>query len=313
MPNEEGLRDVNRKVCAIGDKLHKMVVATCDVHFLNPEDEVYRRIMMAGKGFKDADHQPPLFLRTTEEMLNEFDYLGTDKCYEVVVKNPLLINELIEIIKPIPDELYSPQIPGAEEAIRSMSYTKAEHLYGNPLPEIVAERLKYELDHIIIHGFAVLYLIAHKLVKKSLDDGYLVGSRGSVGSSFVATMTDITEVNPLAPHWRCPACKYSEFVTDGSYGGGFDLPDKTCPVCGAPTVKDGHDIPFAVFMGFHGDKVPDIDLNFSGNYQAIAHKYTEELFGKDNERCSKRYSIDARTFCSSSAKLESGFRSCEWT
>ena len=282
VPNEEGLRDVNRKVCSIGDKLKKMVVATCDVHFLNPEDEVYRRIMMAGKGFKDADQQPPLYLRTTEEMLNEFAYLGTDKCYEVVVENPRRINELIDIIKPIPDELYSPQIPGAEDAIRTMSYIKAEHLYGNPLPAIVADRLTYELDHIIDHGFAVLYLIAHKLVKKSLDDGYLVGSRGSVGSSFVATMTDITEVNPLAPHWRCPHCKHSEFVTDGSYGGGFDLPDKNCAVCGAPTVKDGHDIPFAVFMGFHGDKVPDIDLNFSGNYQAIAHKYTEELFGKDN-------------------------------
>lgn len=280
--NEEGLRQVNRKVCAIGSKLNKMVVATCDVHFLNPEDEVYRRIMMAGKGFKDADQQPPLYLRTTEEMLNEFAYLGKDKCYEVVVENPRRINELIEIIKPIPDELYSPQIPGAEDEIRSMSYDKAEYLYGNPLPDIVADRLKYELDGIINNGFAVLYLIAHKLVKKSLDDGYLVGSRGSVGSSFVATMTDITEVNPLPPHWRCPACKYSEFITDGSYGGGFDLPDKNCPVCDAFMAKDGHDIPFAVFMGFHGDKVPDIDLNFSGHYQPTAHKYTEELFGKDN-------------------------------
>ena len=282
VPNEEGLREVNRKVCAIGNTLNKLVVATCDVHFLNPEDEVYRRIMMAGKGFKDADQQPPLFLRTTEEMLNEFAYLGKDKCYEVVVENPRRINELIEIIKPIPDELYSPQIPGAEEEVRSMSYNKAEHLYGNPLPAIVAERLQYELDSIINHGFAVLYLIAHKLVKKSLDDGYLVGSRGSVGSSFVATMTDITEVNPLPPHWRCPECKHSEFITDGSYGGGFDLPDKKCSVCSAPTIKDGHDIPFAVFMGFHGDKVPDIDLNFSGHYQPTAHKYTEELFGKDN-------------------------------
>jgi len=282
VPNEEALRQVNRKVCSIASTLNKMVVATCDVHFLNPEDEVYRRIMMAGKGFKDADQQPPLYLRTTEEMLNEFAYLGKEKCYEVVVENPRCINELIEIIKPIPDELYSPQIPGAEDAIRSMSYTKAEHLYGTPLPDLVAERLKYELDSIINHGFAVLYLIAHKLVKKSLDDGYLVGSRGSVGSSFVATMTDITEVNPLPPHWRCPACKHSEFITDGSYGGGFDLADKNCAVCGTPTIKDGHDIPFAVFMGFHGDKVPDIDLNFSGHYQPTAHKYTEELFGKDN-------------------------------
>ncbi|MBC8014666.1 MAG: PolC-type DNA polymerase III [Sporomusaceae bacterium] len=282
VPNEEGLREINRKVCAIGSQLNKLVVATCDVHFLNPEDEVYRRIMMAGKGFKDADQQPPLFFRTTEEMLEEFAYLGKDKSYEVVVENPRRINELIECIKPIPDELYSPQIPGAEEEIRSMSYHKAEHLYGTPLPDLVAERLKYELDGIINNGFAVLYLIAHKLVKKSLDDGYLVGSRGSVGSSFVATMTDITEVNPLPPHWRCPQCKHTVFVTDGSYGGGFDLPDKNCAVCGTLTAKDGHDIPFAVFMGFHGDKVPDIDLNFSGHYQPKAHKYTEELFGKDN-------------------------------
>ncbi|EIW18528.1 MULTISPECIES: PolC-type DNA polymerase III [Pelosinus] len=280
--NEEGLRKINRKVCEIGVKLNKLVVATCDVHFLNPEDEVYRRIMMAGKGFSDADQQPPLYFRTTEEMMNEFVYLGNDKAYEVVVENPRRINELIEIIKPIPDELYSPQIPGAEDQIRSMSYHKAEQLYGNPLPPVVAERLKYELDAIINNGFAVLYLIAHKLVKKSLDDGYLVGSRGSVGSSFVATMTDITEVNPLPPHWSCPSCKYSEFVTDGSYGGGFDLPDKICPQCNTPTEKNGHDIPFAVFMGFHGDKVPDIDLNFSGHYQPTAHKYTEELFGKDN-------------------------------
>lgn len=280
--NEEGLRQINRKVCEIGSKVNKLVVATCDVHFLNPEDEVYRRIMMAGKGFKDADQQPPLFLRTTEEMLNEFAYLGKELAYETVVENPRRVNELIENFKPIPDDLYSPQIPGAEEAIRSMSYTKAEHMYGTPLPDLVAARLKNELDSIINHGFAVLYLIAHKLVKKSLDDGYLVGSRGSVGSSFVATMTDITEVNPLPPHWRCLKCKHSEFITDGSYGGGFDLPDKTCPMCQIPMAKDGHDIPFAVFMGFHGDKVPDIDLNFSGDYQPVAHKYTEELFGKDN-------------------------------
>ncbi|AIF51752.1 PolC-type DNA polymerase III [Pelosinus sp. UFO1] len=280
--NEEGLRQINRRVCEIGLKLNKLVVATCDVHFLNPEDEVYRRIMMAGKGFSDADQQPPLYFRTTEEMMNEFMYLGEEKAYEVVVENPRRINELIDNFKPIPDELYSPQIPGAEDQIRSMSYNKAEQIYGNPLPAVVAERLKYELDAIINNGFAVLYLIAHKLVKKSLDDGYLVGSRGSVGSSFVATMTDITEVNPLPPHWSCPKCKFSEFVTDGSYGGGFDLPDKQCPQCNSKTIKNGHDIPFAVFMGFHGDKVPDIDLNFSGHYQPTAHKYTEELFGKDN-------------------------------
>lgn len=280
--NEEGLRNLNRKVCELGRRLGKPVVATCDVHFLHPEDEVYRRILLAGQGFDDADSQPPLFFRTTEEMLEEFSYLGSKTAYEVVVENTRRISDRIEVFQPIPSELYSPKIPGAEEEIKSMSYRKAYALYGEKLPEIVASRLEYELNSIINNGFAVLYLIAHKLVKKSLDDGYLVGSRGSVGSSFVATMTDITEVNPLPPHWRCPDCQYSEFVDDGSYGSGFDMPDKNCPSCGVKMVKDGHDIPFAVFMGFHGDKVPDIDLNFSGEYQPVAHKYTEELFGKDN-------------------------------
>ncbi|MDU2065766.1 MAG: PolC-type DNA polymerase III, partial [Sporomusaceae bacterium] len=282
VPDHEGLRQINRKVVELADKLNKLVVATGDVHFLHPEDEVYRKILMCGQHYADAALQPPLYLHTTEEMLIEFSYLGKERAYEVVVKNPQAVAASVEVFKPIPDELYSPQIPGAEEAIESMSYEKAKALYGEPLPQIVADRLKYELDSIINHGFAVLYLIAHKLVKKSLDDGYLVGSRGSVGSSFVAHMTDITEVNSLPPHWRCPLCKHSEFVTDGTYGSGFDLPDKDCPTCHKPMAKNGHDIPFAVFMGFHGDKVPDIDLNFSGDYQPVAHKYTEELFGKDN-------------------------------
>ena len=280
--DDEGLRQINLKVSQIAKKINKPLVATCDVHFLNPEDEVYRRILMTGKGFADADNQPPLYLRTTEEMLAEFSYLGEALANEAVINNPRKIADEIETFKPIPDELYSPKIPGAENEIREMSYNKAKALYGENLPEIVAERLNYELNSIINNGFAVLYLIAHKLVKKSLDDGYLVGSRGSVGSSFVATMTDITEVNPLPPHWRCSKCLHSEFVTDGSYGGGFDLPAKNCPNCETTMIKDGHDIPFAVFMGFHGDKVPDIDLNFSGDYQPVAHKYTEELFGKDN-------------------------------
>ena len=280
--NDEDLRRINLKVAELARKLGKMLIATCDVHFLNPEDAIYRAILMKGKGFEDAEMQPPLFLRTTEEMLAEFDYLGEEAAYEAVVTNPRKINDMIERFKPIPDDLYSPMIPGAAEEIRAMSYRKARAMYGENLPEVVEARLKQELTPIIGHGFSVLYLIAQRLVKKSNDDGYLVGSRGSVGSSFVATMTDITEVNPLPPHWRCPHCKFSEFVEDGSVGCGYDLPSRKCPVCGTELLKDGHDIPFAVFLGFDGDKVPDIDLNFSGEYQPVAHKYTEELFGKDN-------------------------------
>ena len=276
------LTAINLKVAALAKKLGKMLVATCDVHFLNEEDSIYRAILMKGKGFEDAELQPPLFLRTTEEMLKEFAYLGEEAAYEAVVTNPRKISDMIERFKPIPDDLYSPMIPGADDVIRTMSYRKARDMYGENLPKVVEVRLEQELKPIIGHGFSVLYLIAQRLVKKSNDDGYLVGSRGSVGSSFIATMTGITEVNPLPPHWRCPHCQYSKFIEDGSYGSGYDLPDKECPVCGTPLIKDGHDIPFAVFLGFDGDKVPDIDLNFSGTYQPVAHKYTEVLFGKDN-------------------------------
>ncbi len=276
------LQGYNRKICEIGRITEKPVAATCDVHFLRPENEVFRSILMSGQKYDDADLQAPLYFRTTEEMLAEFSYLGEELAEEVVVNAPLQIADSIEKLQPIPEGLYSPDIPGADDDIRNMSFSQARELYGDPLPQLVADRLQMELDSIINNGFGVLYLIAHKLVKKSTDDGYLVGSRGSVGSSFVATMTGITEVNPLPPHWRCPVCKYSEFADDGVYGGGFDLPDKNCPRCGSELTKNGHNIPFAVFMGFEGDKVPDIDLNFSGDYQSVAHKYTEELFGRDN-------------------------------
>ncbi len=279
--SDEDLININLKVVELAKKLNKPIVATCDVHFLNAEDSLYRAILMKSKGYDDADLQPPLFFRTTDEMLAEFSYLDAETAFAAVVENPVKIAESIEDIKPIPDDLYSPPMPGAADEVERLSYGRARELYGENLPELVKARLKEELTPIIGHGFAALYLIAQKLVKKSMADGYLVGSRGSVGSSFVATMTGITEVNPLPPHWRCPCCKHSEFVRDGSVGCGYDLPDKNCPVCDTPMIKDGHDIPFAVFLGFDGDKVPDIDLNFSGVYQPTAHKFTEIMFGRD--------------------------------
>ena len=280
--NDDDLININLKVAELAKKLNKPLVATCDAHFMNPEDSIYRAILMKSKGFDEADIQPPLYLRTTEEMLAEFDYLDKDLAYEAVVTNPNKIADMVEVLRPIPEQLYSPKLDGAEEELREQSYKKAHSLYGDVLPKIVEERLEQEIKPIIGHGFAALYMIAERLVKKSNSDGYIVGSRGSVGSSFVATMLGITEVNPLPPHWHCPKCRHSEFITDGTVNCGYDLEDKNCPECGTKMMKDGHDIPFAVFLGFDGDKVPDIDLNFSGEYQSKAHKYTEILFGKYN-------------------------------
>ncbi len=282
VPSREALADINRKIVQLGRRLGKPVVATGDVHFLNPEDAIFRRIIMAGHGFTDVEQPTPLYLRTTQEMLEEFAYLGEEEARRVVIEDPRAIADSIEELRPIPSGFHPPYLEGAEEEIRRMTIETAKARYGDPIPEYIQKRIDRELNSIIGNGYASLYLIAHKLVRKSIEDGYMVGSRGSVGSSLVANLCGISEVNPLPPHYVCSDCHYLEIFDDGSVGAGPDLPPKNCETCGKPLRRDGFDIPFETFLGFEGDKVPDIDLNFSGEYQSRAHKFAETLFGAEN-------------------------------
>nr|WP_010093379.1 PolC-type DNA polymerase III [Ornithinibacillus scapharcae] len=281
--NEAQILDIIRKIVELGQKMDKKVIASGNVHYIDEHEKMYRQILIASQAGNPLNRVslPDTPFRTTNEMLECFSFLGDKKAKEIVITNTQSLAEEIDDISPVKDDLYTPKIEGADDEIRNLCYTRAKFIYGEPIPKIVTDRLEKELDSIISNGFSVIYLISHKLVKKSLDDGYLVGSRGSVGSSFVATMTEITEVNPLPPHYVCPSCHYNEFITDGSVASGFDLADKDCPNCGTALNKDGQDIPFETFLGFKGDKVPDIDLNFSGEYQPTAHNYTKVLFGED--------------------------------